>query len=157
MPVFSASDHAAGRAFNASAAPVQAGDVAIIVNQNNPARDISFDVLRKYFKVERDEWPDGKKVVVAMLRSGQPERNVILRSIYGWDEKYYQTYFRQPQFVESKRQPPRELNTVPTMIRFVNYTPGAIGYVRADQVDTSKVKVLSVDGRSPGEGGYRIK
>jgi ABC-type phosphate transport system substrate-binding protein len=158
--VWSEGDETAAPARHAapSSAAAQAGDVAIIVNQKNPARDISFDALRKYFKAERGQWPNGTKVVVAMRQPpGQSERNAVLRSIYGWDENYYQKYFRQGQFNESIHQVPRELNTIYAMTQYVHYTPGAIGYVRADQVDYSKVNVLSVDGRKPGEAGYRIR
>jgi len=152
-----------GKAAGASAATspnaaLQAGDVAIIVNPKNSTRDISFDTLRKYFKAERGQWPNGTKVVVAMRQPpGQSERSAVLRSIYGWDENYYQKYFRQGQFNESIQHAPKELNTTYAMIQYVHYTPGAIGYVRADQVDNSKVKVLSVDGRRPGDSGYRIR
>jgi ABC-type phosphate transport system substrate-binding protein len=128
-------------------------DVAIIVNPKNPQSDISFDMLRKFFKAERGEWPNGAKVVVAMLQPGHTERSVILRSVYGWDENYYQKYFGQGESHEA----PRQLNSPDKMIQFVHYTPGAIGYVRADQVDSSKVNVLTVDGRKPGDAGYRIR
>ncbi|HEY9402435.1 MAG TPA: hypothetical protein VIQ24_07055 [Pyrinomonadaceae bacterium] len=157
------SEAAGGEAARAHAsapshASLQSGDVAIIVNPKNPLRDISFDVLRKYFKAERGRWPNGTKVVIAMRQPpGQSERGAVLRSIYGWDENYYQKYFRQGQFNESIQQVPKELNTTYAMIQYVHYTPGAIGYVRRDQVDTSKVNVLSVDGRQPGESGYRIR
>jgi ABC-type phosphate transport system substrate-binding protein len=148
----------ASRAPASALALAQSGDVAIIVNPKNPSRDISFDVLRKYFKAERGRWPNGAKVVIAMRQPpGQSERGAVLRSIYGWDENYYQKYFRQGQFNESIQQVPKELNTIYAMIQYVHYTPGAIGYVRRDQVDTSKVNVLSVDGRQPGEPGYRIR
>ncbi|MCA1568151.1 MAG: hypothetical protein LC803_21415 [Acidobacteria bacterium] len=155
------SEAAGGEAARAAApSPVspQSGDVAIIVNPKNSMRDISFDVLRKYFKAERGQWPNGTKVVIAMRQpSGQAERGAVLRSVYGWDENYYQKYFRQGHFNESIQQAPKELNTTYAMIQYVHYTPGAIGYVRADQVDNSKVNVLSVDGRRPGESGYRIR
>lgn len=136
----------------------QATDVAIIVNPRNPARDISFDGLRKYFKAERGQWPDGTKVVVALRQpAGAPERGVVLRAIYGWDESYLQKYFRQGQFNETIQSAPKELNTPHAMLRYVHYTPGAIGFVRADQADAAQVKVLSVDGRRPGDPGYRIR
>jgi len=160
VSVSSATGSEAQRAFAATLAPatLQAGDVAIIVNPKNSARDISFDTLRKYFKAERGQWPNGAKVVIAMRQpANQPERGAILRSIYGWDENYYQKYFRQGQFNESIQQTPKELTSTYAMIQYVHYTPGAIGYVRADQVDYSKVNVLSVDGRKPGDSGYRIK
>jgi ABC-type phosphate transport system substrate-binding protein len=151
MAVSSASDSETRGAFAVTAAPPQAGDVAIIVHPKNPTNDISFDALRKYFKAERGQWPNGAKVVIAMRGpSGQPERAAILRSIYGWDENYYQTYFRQ-------REAPKELNSTYAMIQYVHYAPGAIGYVRAGEVDSSKVKVLSVDGSKPGQKGYRIR
>ena len=149
-----------GAAPVSSAAPpsLESADVAIIVNPKNRASDISFDALRKYFKAERGQWPDGTKVVVAMRQpAGQPERGAVLRSIYGWDENYYQKYFRQGHFNETIQTAPKELNTTYAMLQYVHYTPGAIGYVRADQADSSKVNVLSVDGRRPGESGYRIK
>jgi ABC-type phosphate transport system substrate-binding protein len=150
----------AARAFASAPSPasLQSGDVAIIVNPKNSMRDISFDALRKYFKAERGQWPNGTKVVIAMRQPpGQSERGAVLRSIYGWDENYYQKYFRQGHFNESIQQAPKELNTTYAMIQYVYYTPGAIGYVRADQVDNSKVNVLSVDGRKPGDSGYRIR
>lgn len=161
MPVSSATgDNEARRAWAAAHAPaaLETGDVAIIVNPKNSASDITFDVLRKYFKAERGQWPSGMKVVVAMRQPpGQSERGAVLRAIYGWDENYYQKYFRQGHFNESIQQAPKELNTTYAMIQYVHYTPGAIGYVLADQVDYAKVKVLSVDGRKPGDDGYRIK
>jgi hypothetical protein len=45
------------------------------------------------------------------------------------------------------------------MMRFVELGEGAIGYVPADYVKTSKVrvKVLSVDGLMPDDNRYRIK
>jgi ABC-type phosphate transport system substrate-binding protein len=151
MAVSTASDSAARGASAVTVEPTRAGDVAIIVNPRNPERNISFDTLRRYFKAESGQWPNGAKVVVAMRQpAGQPERVAILRSIYGWDENYYQKYF-------SQRPAPKELNTTYAMIQFVYYTPGAIGYVRAGEVDASKVKVLSVDGSKPGDKGYRIR
>ncbi len=142
----------------AVAAALESTDVAIIVNPRNPARDISFDSLRKYFKAERGQWPNGTKVVVALRQSsGATERGVVLRAIYGWDENYFQKYFRQGQFNETVQSAPKELNTTYAMIRYVHYTPGAIGILRADQVDAAQVSVLSVDGRRPGDSGYRIR
>ena len=37
----------------------------------------------------------------------------------------------------------------------VSQTPGAIGIVRASQVDTS-VNVVKLDGVTPGEPGYKL-
>ena len=42
------------------------------------------------------------------------------------------------------------------MLRFVFNTPGAIGYVRADEVDDS-VKVLAIDDLLPGDAQYPLR
>jgi hypothetical protein len=42
------------------------------------------------------------------------------------------------------------------MIKTISNVPGAIGYVRVDEVDAS-VKVIRVDGLAPGDAGYKIK
>jgi hypothetical protein len=42
------------------------------------------------------------------------------------------------------------------MKRFVFNVSGAIGYLRADELDDS-VKVIRVDGRAPGEAAYRLR
>jgi len=42
------------------------------------------------------------------------------------------------------------------MLRFIFNTPGAIGYVRADEVDDT-VKVLRIDDRLPGEAKYPLR
>lgn len=142
----------------AAVGALQNSDVAIIVNPRNATQDVSFANLRKYFMAERSQWPDGTKIVITMRQpAGQGDRAAVLRAIYNWNEDYYRTYFRQGRFNESIQDAPRELNTAYAMIQFVHYTPGAIGYVRADQVDTAKVSVLRVDGRRPGDAGYRIK
>jgi hypothetical protein len=44
----------------------------------------------------------------------------------------------------------------PDVLKFVFNVPGAIGYVRASDVD-STVKVLRVDGRLPGDKDYRFR
>ena len=51
---------------------------------------------------------------------------------------------------------PKTLASTNGVLRFVFNVPGAIGYVRASEVDPS-VKMLRVDGRLPGEPGYRLE
>ncbi len=45
---------------------------------------------------------------------------------------------------------------VTLVLRVVFNVPGAIGYVRASEVDAT-VKTLRVDGHLPGEAGYRLE
>ena len=142
------------------ARPVQApqqAELAIIVNKSNPTDNISYSELREYFLAERSRWGNGGgKVRIVMRAPGQAEREAVLHLIYNMNEKGFTSYFLGKKFTGEVLEEPRQQNSTPDVIKFISYIPGAIGYVRADEVDAS-VKVLRVDGLAPGEPGYKIK
>jgi len=135
----------------------QQAELAIIVNKSNPTDSISYSELREYFLAERNHWVNGGgKVRIVMRAPGQPEREAVLNLIYKMNEKGYTSYFLGKKFTGEVIEEPRQQTSTPDVIKFISYIPGAIGYVRADEVDAS-VKVLKVDGLAPGEPGYKIK
>ena len=92
-----------------------------------------------------------------MREPGSPERDVVLRLVCGMDrEQDFTAYFLRAKFSEQVVEEPRSLNSTPNMLRFVANVPGAIGYVRADEVDPS-VRVIRVDNLLPGDPGYKLK
>jgi ABC-type phosphate transport system substrate-binding protein len=132
-------------------------ELAIIVNKSNPNDSLSFSDLREYFKVERGSWPGGGgKVRVIMREPGDPEREAVLRLIYDMNEKDFTSYFLGKKFRGEILEEPRQRSSTPDMIKTISNIQGAIGYVRAEEVDAS-VKVIRVDGLAPGDPGYRIK
>ena len=144
----------------AAATPPAAGGseqaVAIIVNQSNPVENFSFEDLRKIFLGERSHWPNGRRITLVMLDPSQPERKAVLRDIYGMSEKDFNNHFIQGVFSGAVFVSPKNFATPPDVLKFVFNVPGAIGYVRASDVD-STVKVLRVDGRLPGDKDYRFR
>ena len=134
--------------------PTQA--LAIVVNRSNPIDNMSFGELRKIFLGERNHWSNGHRVAIAMLDYGQPERRTVLRSIYRMDEKGYQDYLLREMFQGDVFVVPKTLAS-PTIVRkFVFNAPGAIGYMRASDVDDS-VKVVRIDGLLPEDKDYRLQ
>ena len=132
-------------------------ELAIIVNKANPNDNLSFSELREYFKAERNNWASGAgKVRVIMREPGIAEREAVLRLIYDMNEKDFVSYFLEKKFRGEILEEPRLRTSTPDMIKTISNLPGAIGYVRADEVDAS-VKVIRVDGLAPGDAGYRIK
>ena len=130
--------------------------IAIVVNRSNPLTEISFADLRRVYRGQRTRWSNGRRVTLVMRDPGAPERNAILRSVYGLDEAEYRRSYLQAVFSGQTSDAPRTLATSNGVMRFVYNVPGAIGYVRARDVDAS-VKTLRVDGRLPGEPGYRLE
>lgn len=130
--------------------------LAIVVNKANPLNEVSLADLRKIYRGQRGRWSNGKRVTIVMRDAGAPERDAILRSLYGLDEENYRRGFLQAIFTGEANDAPKMLATPNGVLRFVFNVPGAIGYVRASEVDDS-VKMLRVDGRLPGDAGYRIE
>ena len=71
-------------------------------------------------------------------------------------EDDYAKYFLQATFTGLVQAAPRPLASPGAMRQFVAGTPGAIGYLRASDVDDS-VKIVKVDGKSPGDPDYKLK
>ena len=130
--------------------------LAIVVNRNNPLTEISLADLRRVFRGQRSRWTNGRRVTLVMRDPGTPERDAILRSVYGLDEAEYRRSFLQAVFSGQTSDAPKTLASSNGVVRFVYNVPGAIGYVRARDVDAS-VKTLRVEGRLPGEPGYRLE
>ena len=130
--------------------------LAIVVNKNNPLSEISFVDLRRVFRGQRSRWSNGRRVTLVMRDQGTREREAILQSLYGVAEEDYRRTYMQAVFSGETADAPKTLTSTNGVLRFVYNVPGAIGYVRARDVDGS-VKMLRVDGRLPGERGYRLE
>ena len=139
---------------SAAAGPEEA--LAIILNQSNPVENCSFDELRKIFLGERSHWPNGRRITVVMLDPIQPERKIVLREIYGMSEKDLNNHFIQGVFTGAVLAAPKTLASAADVRKFVFNVPGAIGYVRGADVDTT-VKALRIDGRLPDDKDYRLR
>jgi ABC-type phosphate transport system substrate-binding protein len=149
-----------GTAGTFTPAPAAAGGseqtLAIIVNQSNPVENFSLPELRKIFLGERSHWPNGRRITLVMMDPAQPERKVILREIYGMNEKDLNNHFIQGVFTGTVLVSPKTLATPSEVLKFVFNVPGAIGYLRANDVDGS-VKVLRVDGHLPDDKDYGLR
>lgn len=136
--------------------PLAAEDaaLAIIVNKANPIENLTSSDLRSLLLAEQRTWFNGRRVTIVMREPGQPERAAVLRAVCRMTDGDYIKYFMRAQFVGDLQTTPKVLATAAGMRKFVFNVPGAIGYVRASEVDTS-VKVVRIDGRLPGEPGYK--
>ena len=130
--------------------------LAIVVNRSNPLTEISLADLRRVYRGQRSRWSNGRRVTLVMRDTGAVERDAILRSLYGVAEVEYRRTYLQAIFSGEASDAPKTLASSRGVLRFVYNVPGAIGYVRARDVDPS-VKMLRIDGRLPGEPGYRLE
>jgi ABC-type phosphate transport system substrate-binding protein len=130
--------------------------LAIIVNKSNPVDNLPFDELRKIFLGQRSRWANGHRIAVVMLERGQPERQTILREVYRMSENDYNRHLLKGLFTGDVFVAPKTLSSPLVLRKFVFNAPGAIGYLRAADVDSS-VKVVRVDGLLPADSEYRLQ
>ena len=134
----------------------KAGDLAIVVAKNRDIDNVTSDELTKIFRAEKNKGSDGVRFVLIARETGSPERTAALAGIYKVSEDEYAKYFLQATFTGLVQAAPRSLTSPAAMRQFVASTPGAIGYLRGSDVDDS-VKVVKVDGKSPGDADYSLK
>ena len=137
-----------------AAADGAADHLAIIVSKSSPTDSLSGAELQKVFRAEKGKDSGGNKYIIVMQEAGQPARDAALRGIYKMTDSDYNKFFLQATFTGAVQAAPKALSAA-AVKHFVAETPGAIGYVRADEVD-DKVKVVKIDGHAPGEPDYKL-
>jgi ABC-type phosphate transport system substrate-binding protein len=130
--------------------------LAIIVNQSNPVDNLTMQELRTVFLGERSHWSNGRRITLVMMEPGQPERKAILHEIYRMNENDFSRHFLQGLFTGEVFVSPKTLATPTGVRKFVFNVPGAIGYVRASDVDET-VKVIRIDGHLPMDKDYSLR
>jgi phosphate transport system substrate-binding protein len=130
--------------------------LAIIVNLANPVDNLSTAELRSIFLGERSHWPNGRRITLVMMEPGQPERDAVLREVCRMSESDFRRRILQGLFTGDVLVSPKTLATPVGVRKFVFNVPGAIGYLRPEDVDQS-VKVIRIDGRLPSAPDYSLR
>lgn len=131
-------------------------NLAIVVNTTNPVDSLTLPELRKVFLGERSHWPNGRRITLVMMEPGQPERKTLIREVCQMNENEFSRHFLHGVFTGEVFVSPKTLASPVGVRKFVFNVPGAIGYVRASDVDAS-VKVIRVDGRLPSDREYGLR
>jgi ABC-type phosphate transport system substrate-binding protein len=129
--------------------------LAIIVNNENPLSELPVGELRRMILGQVTRWPDGRRVTIVMREPGEPERDAVLHLICRMSDQDFTRYLLQAAFRGESQGGPKVLDTPKGVRRFIFNVPGAIGYVRSDEVDAS-VKVLRIAGAVPANAAFGL-
>jgi ABC-type phosphate transport system substrate-binding protein len=121
-----------------------AGEVDIVVNKTNAVSDLTVADAKKIFLCDKTTWPSGKRISVLMLSQGQQERSVVLSELYKMSEADYAKYFLQAAFTGKVSAPPKEVSSAAQAKQYIDANPGAIGYLKKEDVDDSVKVVLKL-------------
>ena len=122
-----------------------AGELAVIVNDSNPASTMSTSEVKQYYLKGTTRWQFGQKVQPADCRVDEGLRNAFLSNVLGMSEIEIERYWIEQQYVKGEK-PPADLDSDSSVMRFVAQFDGAIGFVeRASLAGASGVKeVLTI-------------
>ena len=131
--------------------------LAIIVNPKNPTTNLKLADLRAYFKADRTFWPNGKRIQLYLRKSGSPEMQILLDDVYEMSASRLRRYLRGKNF-RGEVTGGKAYTIAPSTdkaIARVKANVGAISVVLASEVKEG-VRVLSIDGKRPGDEGYPL-
>jgi len=130
-------------------------NLAIVVNLSNPLANLTRQELHSIFLGERNYWPNGRKITLVLREAGEAERKTVLRDICRMNEEEYKNHILHGLYTGEILVSPKILATPAGVRKFVFNVPGAIGYLRASDVDAT-VKVVRVDELLPEDQGYKL-
>jgi hypothetical protein len=110
--------------------------------------------LRKIFAGEERSWSAGLPIKVFVRAPGTHERGALLK-LLGMTESEYEQYWTGQVFRGEAQAEPSTLPSNGMQREALIAYPGAVALVSLQDVKAG-MKVLRVEGRMPGEAGYRL-
>jgi ABC-type phosphate transport system substrate-binding protein len=133
-----------------------AGDLAIVVHPQTPVDTLSFSDLRQVFLGERQYWTKDLPVVLLVRGPTGAERDAVLNVIYQMKDAQFKQYWIAKVFRAETASSPKIVATSGLAAQLVASIPGAVTFMMEKDVKPGAMKVLKIDGRLPGENGYKL-
>jgi len=130
-------------------------DVAVVVRSDIPVDDLSFAEVRKLFMGDRQYWSSNLRVTLLIRAPAARERDVVLKTIYGMSEPQFRQYWISKIFRLEASNGPKIVYSMEMATELVAAIPGAVTFMDSAIVPKS-LKIVKIDGRLPGERGYRL-
>jgi len=115
--------------------------VAVIANKSIKVDKISKSELLDCYTGDMPKWDDGKKVYVFDLKPKTEIKNIFYKYLGKSSSRMKSIWMKR--MLSGDGEPPPALESEEQMLKKVEKTKGAIGFVSYDKV-TSKIKVLAI-------------
>lgn len=117
--------------------------LAVISNNNGAPAELKAGALRSILRGEKQRWPNGTKVVIALMKTNTPVGSSTLKKIYNMSADELNKYWLALVF-QGKASAPTFFNSTSELEAFVAQTPGAIGVTGSTG---STVRSVTIDGK----------
>ena len=133
----------------------KANDIAVVTNAQTPVADLPLTEVRKVFLGEKQYWTANMPVILLVRAPVAREREVVLKTIYQMTESQFKQYWVAKIFRSEAVSAPKIVYSADMTNQLLSVIPGSIAFMEAKDVG-SGLKVLKVDGKLPGEPGYKL-
>jgi phosphate transport system substrate-binding protein len=131
-------------------------DIAVVVNPSVAIDNLSIAELRRILLGDREFWSAGARVTLLIRAPIARERDAVVRDVCQMTEAQFRQHWIGKVFRADTPSGPKIVYSAEMAIDQVSRTPGAITFVQAPVTNRS-VKVLRIDGRTPGQQGYKLR
>lgn len=137
-------------------AHAQSTAVAIIVHKDAPVTNLTMNELRRIFLADQQFWGNGTRITLLVRAPKAPERDIVLRRIYGKSEDEFRQYWVAKIFRAEVPAGPKIVYSSDMAQELVIAIPGAITFMPAGEVGPD-ARVVRIEGKLPGETGYPLQ
>jgi len=131
------------------------GAIAVVVNTMNPLSDLALPELRKMLTGERRFWKGNVQVRLVLRAPGSPEHDRVIALLLHMDNASFSELWRAKVFRGEAADEPPKVASGNLAAEYVGRTSGGITFMAARSVPPG-LKILSVDGKLPGQPGYAL-
>jgi ABC-type phosphate transport system substrate-binding protein len=127
--------------------------IAIIVNKNNSISKLSSDDLKNIYLGKITSFSNNKRII---LTEYAPLKEKFYKIVLDKSLRNVKKYWISFVLSGKSANPPIEYKDIDNAKSFVSQNNGAICFVNLSDVDKS-VKVLTIDGKKPGDAKYFLQ
>ena len=127
--------------------------LVVVVNRANAESSITSAMLRQFVLGVDSRWADGRRATFVLREAGSSERDAVLRLCHLDEAGYVKT--RLQMTFKGETGEPKTVTSSRAVVRFLYNVPGAVGVIRASDVDDS-VKVVRLDGMDARDPHYPL-
>lgn len=133
---------------------------AAVVHQSNPTHDLRLRDLVSMFQGASREWPNRSVVVLVERDAGSAPFRYLMGRLLNTTPGDYKRSLQNIEYRGAAPVSVKILNSDAAACQFVFNVPTAIAIVETGSLALpacGAVQVLRIDGKLPGEEGYRLK
>lgn len=143
----------AGLIFFISFTGRSSGQIALIINKNNPTEDIAWQDLKQMFLGKKTTFPNGKNIVLA---EHADLKEKFYKSLLDWSLLKVKKQWMRLIFSGQNSSAPEEFSNSTALKEFILNNEGAIAFIDPVEVDDT-VKIIAIDGKKFDDEKYPLK